>query len=536
MPAIERDLFVPDLVLAQALDDPGYHFRCDVLVRASIDEGHPRGAQPTHCAVEGEVEIRRKLAAPQRKTIDLDLPHRDPSAHCGGALGIPQGVHCHTCPIEGPEHLRVHCIEVPHVVLDLGEAILSRHPACTDTPLRRTLAQIEPGQPLRGHEVAPPIVEHAQLLQESRRELAVSVAREPHLPRAGWVPQREITRGALDRDVVLLHVRLPPVRNAECGMRNGHPPFNSAFRIPHSAFRSLRWSRPRAARRRTGPFCPAPRAPGRPIRARRRAPDGRSSHSHRIATPPLSSGRSRCSSAAPGGSPAARASRSTARAPILRARCRPASAQGPGRRAARTRAAAGTRLPTARAARRRARARPLKRVRGPAPPESVPGIARAVWTWASPRDPVGSGGRRATARPPRATGSRASRPDWSTRTRRSPAPRARARVPRTPPRRTRAPAPCGPGPRAENPPNRRRPAAAPRCRTPSPRQRRCRGSQRASARASDATTPDCRCRGCSGPWGCRRTGWGRAVSPRDDRSRSGPRGRPRAAPLPVAGP
>src|SRR6266516_2450149 len=231
MPAIERDLFVPDLVLAQALDDPGYHFRCDVLVRASIDEGHPRGAQSIGDRVEREIEIGRKLPAPQRETIDLRLPHRDPSAHCGGALGIPQGVHCHTCPIEGPEHLRVHCIEVPHVVLDLGEAILSRHPACTDTPLRRTLAQIEPGQPLRGHEVAPPIVEHAQLLQESRRELAVSVAREPHLPRAGWVPQREITRGALDRDVVLLHVRLPPVRNAECGMRNGHPPFNSAFRI-----------------------------------------------------------------------------------------------------------------------------------------------------------------------------------------------------------------------------------------------------------------------------------------------------------------
>src|SRR3989475_6966899 len=249
---------------------------------------------------------------------------------------------------------------------------------------------------------------------------------------------------------------------------------------------SPRWSRPRAARRRTGPFCPAPRAPGRPIRARRRARDGRSSHSHRIATPPPSSDRSRCSSAAPGGSPAARASRPTARAPILRARCRPASARGPGRRAARTRAAAGTRLPTARAARRRGRARLLKPVRWPAPPESVPGIARAVWTWASPRDPVGSRGRRATARPPRAAGSRAGLRDWSIRTRRSPAPRARSRVPRTPPPRTRAPAPCEPGSRAESPPDRRRSTVAPRCRTPSLRRRRPRGVQRAIARASDA--------------------------------------------------
>src|SRR2546422_10629509 len=77
----------------------------------------------------------------------------------------------------------------------------------------------------------------AQLLQESRRELAVPMTRKPDLPRAGWIPQREIARGARHTDVVLLHVRLPPVRNAECGMRNGHPPFNSAFRIPHSAFR-----------------------------------------------------------------------------------------------------------------------------------------------------------------------------------------------------------------------------------------------------------------------------------------------------------
>src|SRR6266705_3032736 len=475
MPAIERDLFVRDLVLAQALDDPGYHFRCDVLVRASIDEGHPRGAQSIGDGVEREIEIGRKLAAPQRETIDLDLPHRDPSAHCGGALGIPQGVHCHTCPIEGPEHLRVHGIEVPHVVLDLGEPILSRHPACADASLRRTLAQIEPGQPLRRDEITTPIVEHAQLLQESRRELAVSVTRKPdlpHPPRA--VAQGEVACAASHSHVVLLH-------------------------LPTPALKSLRWSRPRAARRRTAPFCPAPRAPGRPIRARRRARDGRSSHFHRIATPPPSSGRSSCSSAAPGGSPAARASRPTARAPILQARCRPASARGPGRRAARTRAAAGTRLPTARAARRRGRARLLKRVRWPAPPESVPGIARVVWTWASPRDPVGSRGRRATARPPRAAGSRAGLPDWSIRTRRSPAPRARGRVPLTPPPRTRAPAPCGPGSRAESPPDRRRSAVAPRCRTPSPRRRRPRGVPRAIARASDAMPPDCRCPGSSGP-------------------------------------
>src|SRR5437867_5694515 len=140
-------------------------------------------------------------------TIDLRLSHRDPSAHCGGTLGIPECVHAHPRAIEGPEHLRVHRIEVSHVVVDLAEPILPRHPACTDTPLRRTLAQIEPGQPLRGHEIAPPIVEHAQLLEESRRELAVPVTHKPDLPNPRRaLAQREITRGTRHTDPVLLHV------------------------------------------------------------------------------------------------------------------------------------------------------------------------------------------------------------------------------------------------------------------------------------------------------------------------------------------
>src|SRR5437879_10902123 len=74
MSAIKRDLSVRDPVLTQALCDPGYHLRCDELVRATVDEGHPRRTQPTHDRVEREVEIGRKLAAPQRETIDLGLP------------------------------------------------------------------------------------------------------------------------------------------------------------------------------------------------------------------------------------------------------------------------------------------------------------------------------------------------------------------------------------------------------------------------------------------------------------------------------
>src|SRR5207249_1607136 len=107
---------------------------------------------------------------------------------------------------EGPEDLRVHGIEVSHVVLDLGEPILSRHPACANASLRRTLAQIEPGQPLRRDEITMPIVEHAQLLQESRRELAVSMTRKPdlaYLPRART--QGEVACRATHRKVMFLH-------------------------------------------------------------------------------------------------------------------------------------------------------------------------------------------------------------------------------------------------------------------------------------------------------------------------------------------
>src|SRR2546425_7023632 len=243
MPAIKRDFIVRNSVLPQAARDGLDDFRCDVLIRAAVYEFEVCCTQPTHWAVEGEVEIRRKLAAPQREPIDLCLPHRDPSAHCGGTLGIPECVHAHPRAIEGPEHLRVHRIEVPHVVLDLGEPILPRHPTCANASLRRSLAQIEPRQPLRRDEITMPIVEHAQLLQESRRELAVSVARKPDLPHPRRaIAQSEIPRGTRHTDVVLLHVPFP---NAECGMRNVRVSVtprmtlhrSSAFRLPHSAFR-----------------------------------------------------------------------------------------------------------------------------------------------------------------------------------------------------------------------------------------------------------------------------------------------------------
>src|SRR6266550_349811 len=233
MAAIKRDLIVGNFVLAQPGRDRLNDFGGDVLVRASIDEGHPHGAQSIGDGVEREIEIGRKLAAPQRDTIDLRLPQGRPAADSGSALGIPQGVHCHTCAIEGPEHLRVHGIEVPHVVLDLGEPILSRHPACANASLRRTLAQIEPGQPLRRDEITMPIVEHAQLLQESRPELAVPMTRKPDLPNPPrTVAQGEVACAASHSDVVLLHLPRP-----QCGMWNAESTSTRQFRIPNSAFR-----------------------------------------------------------------------------------------------------------------------------------------------------------------------------------------------------------------------------------------------------------------------------------------------------------
>src|SRR3989442_10636292 len=75
--------------------------------------------------------------------------------------------------------------------------------------------------------------EHGQLLQESRCELAVPMAREPalpHPPRA--VAQGEVPCGPSHSDVVLLHLPTP-TRNVECGM-DIHPSIpHSEFRIPH---------------------------------------------------------------------------------------------------------------------------------------------------------------------------------------------------------------------------------------------------------------------------------------------------------------
>src|SRR5437016_14167820 len=100
MSAIKRDLSERDPVLTQALCDPGYHLRCDELVRATVDEGHPRGTQPTHDRVEREVEIGRKLAAPQRETIDLGLPQGRSAADRRVCLEIPQCMHRHGRVIE----------------------------------------------------------------------------------------------------------------------------------------------------------------------------------------------------------------------------------------------------------------------------------------------------------------------------------------------------------------------------------------------------------------------------------------------------
>src|SRR5882724_8575504 len=261
--SIERNLPVGNSVLAEPPRDPVDDLRRDELVRPAVHERHTGRPESSRGPLEREVQVRRKLAAPQCETIDQSVPHCRPPADRGGSLRISQGVQGHLRASEGPEHVRVYGIEVSHVVIDLGEPILARHPARADAPLRGTLAQVEPGQALRRHEVTPPVVEHAQLLQESTCELTISVARKPDLPNPPrTVAQGEVACAASHSDVVLLHL---PTPNAECGMRNRHPPFNSAFRIPHSALKSLRWSRPHAARRRIAPSCPAPRAPGRPI-------------------------------------------------------------------------------------------------------------------------------------------------------------------------------------------------------------------------------------------------------------------------------
>jgi len=166
--------------------------------------------------------------------------------------------------------------------LDLGEPILPRHPARADAPLRGTLAQVEPGQALRRHEVTPPVVEHAQILQNRPASWPYPwhANRPPHLPRART--QGEVACRAIHRKVMFLHTCLPQRgRGSRKAEQSGNVP-RSAFPFRVQVTRMVTTSCGSATNRTV---LPRPRAPGRPIRARRRVPDGHSSHSHRIATP-----------------------------------------------------------------------------------------------------------------------------------------------------------------------------------------------------------------------------------------------------------
>src|SRR5882724_8278221 len=213
---IERNLPVGNSVLAEPPRDPVDDLRRDELVRPAVHKRQTGRPESSRGGLEREVHVGRELAAPQREAIDPGLPHGRPTADGRGSLGIPQCVHGYRAAIEESEHIGVHGIEVLHVVVDLAQSILTGHPARADAPLRGTLAQIEAGQPLRRHEVAPPVVEHAQLLQETCGELAVPVTHEPDFARLPTT-EREVPRHARDCEAMLLHHHVTRMVTISCG-------------------------------------------------------------------------------------------------------------------------------------------------------------------------------------------------------------------------------------------------------------------------------------------------------------------------------
>src|SRR6266536_2502405 len=213
---VEGDLLVGNAVLAQPGGDRLDDFRGEELVRAPVHEGRPGRAQPCPGRFARQVEIGRELPAPQDQPVHPRLPHRRPAADGRRTLGETQRVHGHPRPIERSENVRVDRVEILHVILDLGQAVLARHPARADAALGGTLTEVEPGQAFGGDEQAVAVVEDSELFEEAGRQLAVAVTRKPHLARLA-AAEREVSRHARDGEVMLLHRHVTRIVTISCG-------------------------------------------------------------------------------------------------------------------------------------------------------------------------------------------------------------------------------------------------------------------------------------------------------------------------------
>src|SRR5882762_10174238 len=69
MAPVKRNFPIRNGMLLQPRRDGSDDLGGDEFVRAAVDEGQACAAQPTRDGVDGEVEIGRKLAAPQREAI-----------------------------------------------------------------------------------------------------------------------------------------------------------------------------------------------------------------------------------------------------------------------------------------------------------------------------------------------------------------------------------------------------------------------------------------------------------------------------------
>src|SRR6266480_1702740 len=254
MSSLERDFLVRNPVRLESLTRLGQHLRRDELVGAPVYQRQLRGAQPGGHRRESEIQIGWKLAAPEHEPIDPGLPQRGPATDRRGALGETECVEAHLRAIEHPEDVVVHGIEIADVVFNFGEAVVARHPARANAPLRGAVRDVKARQPLRCDQVAPAVVEHIELLEEPRRELCVPVTDEPHVdgPRG---TTGEVAGLPGHRETVLLH-QVTRIVTISCGSATNRTVFPRPSRTSGTEARSsarTRWAVRTPAPKRQAP-------------------------------------------------------------------------------------------------------------------------------------------------------------------------------------------------------------------------------------------------------------------------------------------
>jgi hypothetical protein len=128
MPTSEREHAMRDSVPAQSLRHRLDHFRRDEPVVGAGGEDHVAAAEPVGDL--GQIEVRRDFTAPAHQPMHPCAAPGRPPAGGGGPLREPE---CRDArrPLREPEGVG-HRVEVPDVVTDVRQPVLTCHPRGAD--------------------------------------------------------------------------------------------------------------------------------------------------------------------------------------------------------------------------------------------------------------------------------------------------------------------------------------------------------------------------------------------------------------------